>query len=119
MNKTSMRIIWAALLGLAIGVCWITVSCDSSKPETEDPEDPKCNDNEERCDDDMIQRCAEGQWIDWKDCTRIDQDCVEVIITDTDTATEDIFAGIECQVGSGGDADGDADGDSDSDADTD
>ncbi len=73
--------------------------------DTDSDTDRQCNDGETRCQQEMMQRCENGVFGDWSDCTAMGKVCAII--------------GGEAICYGAGDADTDADADIDSDIDTD
>ncbi len=96
------------VLRLVVTVLVVAVGCeDEGWGITEDGgTDEKCNNGDDRCYQNVVERCNDETWSTWSDCTAQGLQCV-------------IMEGEAQCFNSGGDADGDADSDADGDADSD
>ena len=89
-NKLALLILFV-LMGLPSLLC-LHCACDSNG-DGDDGSDSGaglCQEDEARCDGDMVVLCRLGTWQSWENCAAIGETCVE---SDTDASCEPIDSG--------------------------
>lgn len=92
------------------------MGCDSGNKNTDD-----CEAGKTRCQDDMVQECSVGSWLDFDNCTVQGKECqvIQGLARCWSSGDADTDADSDSDGDTDSDSDSDADSDTDTDADTD